>query len=59
MKPSTEDQAKGKFHEAKGAVKEEVGKITYDPDLEDEGTIEKVAGKVQQGIGKVEKAVGE
>ncbi len=37
MKPSTVDQAKGKFHEVKGTVKEKVGRATNDPDLEGEG----------------------
>ena len=37
MKQSTEDQAKGKFHEVKGKVKESVGKATNNPRLQDEG----------------------
>jgi uncharacterized protein YjbJ (UPF0337 family) len=55
MKPSTVDQAKGKFHEVKGTVKEKVGQVTNDPDLEGQGQDEKVAGKVQKKIGQVEK----
>ena len=55
MKPSTEDQAKGKFHEVKGKVKEKVGRATNDRDLEGEGQDEQVAGKVQKKIGQVEK----
>jgi uncharacterized protein YjbJ (UPF0337 family) len=58
MKPSTEDRVKGKAHEIKGAVKEHVGRATNDPDLEDEGTMEKVGGKIQKGVGKIEKALG-
>ncbi len=58
MKPSTEDRLKGKAHEVKGAIKETAGRITNDPDLEDEGTVEKVGGKIQQGVGKIEKALG-
>jgi uncharacterized protein YjbJ (UPF0337 family) len=57
MKPSTVDQAKGKFHEVKGTVKEKVGRATNDPDLEGEGQAEKVAGKVQKKIGQVEKVL--
>jgi uncharacterized protein YjbJ (UPF0337 family) len=57
MKPSTVDQAKGKFHEVKGTVKEKVGRATNDPDLEGEGQDEKVAGKVQKKIGQVEKVL--
>jgi uncharacterized protein YjbJ (UPF0337 family) len=57
MKPSTKDKAKGKFHEVKGKVKEKAGQLTNNPDLEAEGTGEKVTGKVQGIISKVEKAV--
>jgi uncharacterized protein YjbJ (UPF0337 family) len=32
--------------------------MTDDPDLEDEGTIEKVGGKIQKGVGKIEKVLG-
>ena len=59
MKPSTEDKAEGKIHEVKGTIKEEVGKVTNDPDLEVSGEAEKNAGKVQKWIGRAEKAVGE
>ena len=59
MKPSTEDRAKGKYHEVKGAAKEQAGKIVRDEDLEAEGTGEKIAGKVQKAVGKVEKALGD
>jgi len=55
MKPSTQDEVKGKIHEVKGKIKEKVGKATNNPDLENEGTNEKTAGKVQKKIGQVEK----
>lgn len=59
MKPSTQDHAEGKLHEVKGTVKEAVGKMTNDRDLEVSGNAEKKAGKVQKWIGRVEKVVGE
>ena len=59
MKPSTDDRTTGKLHEVKGTIKEAVGQLTKDPDLEAEGKAEKNAGKVQNWVGKVEKAVGE
>lgn len=59
MKPSTHDQAEGKFHEVKGAVKEKAGKVTKNPRLEEEGADEKTTGKVQKKIGQVEKVVGQ
>ena len=59
MKPSTDDKTTGKIHQVKGTVKEKVGDLTNNPDLEAEGRVEKNAGKVQNWIGKVEKAVGQ
>ena len=58
MKQSIEDKAKGTFHEVKGKVKEKVGRVTNDPDLEIEGQGEKINGKVQKKIGQVEKVLG-
>jgi uncharacterized protein YjbJ (UPF0337 family) len=58
MKSSTEDEIAGKVHEVKGTIKEKVGKLTNDPDLEGEGIGEKITGKVRKKIGQVEKALG-
>jgi uncharacterized protein YjbJ (UPF0337 family) len=58
MKPSTENEIAGKVHEVKGTIKEKVGELTKDPDLEGEGIGEKIAGKVQKKIGQVEKVLG-
>ncbi len=58
MKPGTKDEVVGKIHEVKGALKEKVGKLTNNPDLEAEGKVEKVAGKVQNKIGQVKKVFG-
>ena len=58
MKPSTKDRAEGKFHELKGKAKEIAGKVTDNPELEAEGTGEKIAGKVQEKIGQVKKVLG-
>jgi len=57
MKPSTENQIAGKVHEVKGKIKEKVGRLTNDPDLEGEGIGEKIAGKVQKKIGQLERVV--
>lgn len=57
MKNSSKDQAKGKFHEVKGKVKEAVGRATNNPRLQDEGTGEKISGKIQKKIGQVEKVL--
>jgi len=59
MKPSAQDRTEGNIHEVKGKIKEEVGRVTNDPDLEVSGEAEKNADKVQKWIGRAEKAVGE
>jgi uncharacterized protein YjbJ (UPF0337 family) len=55
MKDSTKDKAEGTTHEVKGAVKEKIGHLTNNPNLENEGVDEKVAGKIQKKVGDVEK----
>jgi uncharacterized protein YjbJ (UPF0337 family) len=57
MKQSTTDKVRGEFHEVKGKVKERVGRATNNPDLEDEGTGEKIAGRIQKKVGQVEKVI--
>ena len=55
------DQVKGRVEEAKGSIKEAAGKAVGNPNLQDQGTVDKAAGKVQAGYGdakeKVKKAV--
>jgi uncharacterized protein YjbJ (UPF0337 family) len=58
-KLSTEDKTKGKIHEVKGTIKEKVGELTNNPELEADGNTEKNAGKVQNLVGKIEKAIGQ
>ena len=57
MKPSTKAEIAGKVHEVKGNIKEKVGQVTNDPDLEGKGIDEKIAGIIQKKIGQVEKVV--
>ena len=58
MKPSTKDNAEGKMHQVKGKVKETVGNIVGNQDLEAEGKVVNLHGKVQEKLGQVEKVVG-
>jgi uncharacterized protein YjbJ (UPF0337 family) len=58
MKSSTKDQTEGTFHEVKGNIKEKTGKVINNPNLENEGTVEKTAGEVQNKVGQVEKVLG-
>jgi uncharacterized protein YjbJ (UPF0337 family) len=53
------DQVKGRVEEAKGAIKEKTGQATGKVDLEDRGTMEKVAGKAQKTYGDVKERVKE
>jgi uncharacterized protein YjbJ (UPF0337 family) len=57
MKDSTKDKTEGRFHEVKGKVKEKVGRVTNNSDLEGEGEDEKIGGKVEKRIGQVEKVL--
>jgi uncharacterized protein YjbJ (UPF0337 family) len=41
----------------KGKIKEKVGKVTNDPNLEAEGVGEYIVGKAQKKIGQVQKVV--
>jgi uncharacterized protein YjbJ (UPF0337 family) len=57
MKDSTKDKVEGTAHEVKGTVKEKIGHATNNPDLEDEGSAEKVGGKIQKKVGDIEKVL--
>jgi uncharacterized protein YjbJ (UPF0337 family) len=59
VKESIKDKIEGKAHELKGAIKETIGHVIDNPDLKSEGQAEKIAGKVQQKVGDVEKAIGQ
>ena len=54
-----EDEVKGKGKQVKGAVKEELGKLTGNRDLENSGTADRVEGDVQEGFGKTKRKIGE
>lgn len=54
MKSSTKDIAEGKMHQVKGKIKEAIGAVVGNPDLEVEGKVEGVGGKIQEKIGHVE-----
>lgn len=53
------DEIEGKFDQAKGSVKETVGRAINDRDLEDEGRGDQTGGKVQEGFGTARRKVGE
>ena len=57
MKRSTKGRAKGIFHEWKGTIKGNAGKLTNNRGLEAKGIVEKIAGKIQKKFGQVERAL--
>jgi len=51
----THDQVEGKVHEVKGHLKEKIGHATNNPQLEDEGTAERISGVVEKKVGDIKK----
>ncbi|MES2293848.1 MAG: CsbD family protein [Pseudomonadota bacterium] len=53
------EKLQGAVDQAKGAIKEAVGKATGDTKLQAEGTVDKLTGKVECAVGDAKAAVGE
>ena len=53
------DEVEGKFDQAKGRVKEEVGRATNDGELESEGIADRAGGNIREGFGTARRKVGE
>ena len=53
------DEIEGKLDQAKGSVKETVGRVINDRELENEGRGDKAGGEVQEGFGTARRKVGE
>ena len=51
------DISQGKIQQAKGKVKEEVGRITGDTPLVNRGKTEQMAGKIKEKYGNVKKTL--
>ncbi|MBV5274607.1 CsbD family protein [Lamprocystis purpurea] len=51
------EQVKGRYEEAKGAVKEAAGKVVGNEELEIKGNVQKNAGKVQAGLGDLKEDI--
>lgn len=50
------DRVAGSAKQAKGAIKEAVGKVTGDAKLKADGKADKTAGKIQNAVGGVKDA---
>jgi uncharacterized protein YjbJ (UPF0337 family) len=57
MKRSTKNLTKGKAHKIKGKAKETVGRLTNDPNLEAEGTVEKMQGYAEEKVGQIKRVL--
>lgn len=55
---SMKNRITGKFHQVKGKVKENAGRLFGNQELEAEGRKENLSGKIQDKIGQVEKVLG-
>jgi uncharacterized protein YjbJ (UPF0337 family) len=53
------DEVEGKFDQAKGAVKENVGRAIDDREMETEGQADRAGGNIQEGFGTAKRKVGE
>lgn len=51
------DQVKGRVEQAKGKVKEIVGKTVGNKEMEQKGKIQNIGGKVQAGYGEVKEDI--
>jgi uncharacterized protein YjbJ (UPF0337 family) len=53
------DEMEGKIDQAKGTVKENVGRAIGDRDMETEGAADRASGNVQEGYGETKRKVGD
>lgn len=53
------DEVEGKFDQAKGAIKENVGDAIDDEKMQSEGAAERAGGNIQEGFGTARRKVGE
>ena len=53
------DEMEGKFDQAKGSVKQGLGRMTDDEEMRSEGASDKLKGDVQEGWGGTKRKVGD
>jgi uncharacterized protein YjbJ (UPF0337 family) len=59
MGAPNKDEMEGKYNQAKGSIKEGLGRLTGDDDMRAEGSADKVKGDVQEGWGGTKRKVGD
>jgi uncharacterized protein YjbJ (UPF0337 family) len=53
------DEVEGKFDQAKGSVKENIGRAINDNDMETEGAADRAGGELQEGFGEAKRKAGD
>lgn len=53
------EEVKGKYEAAKGAVKENVGQLIDDKEMERQGAAQREGGDARNQVGKLKRKVGE
>ncbi|HEV2860343.1 MAG TPA: CsbD family protein [Pyrinomonadaceae bacterium] len=59
MAGPNKDEVEGKYEQAKGSVKEGLGRLTGDDEMESEGAGDKLKGDIQEGWGGTKRKVGD
>jgi uncharacterized protein YjbJ (UPF0337 family) len=59
LKSDTKNSTEGRIHQARGKIKETLGKIVNNHELEIEGKVENAEGKIQEKVGDIEKILRE
>lgn len=59
MSVPNRDEVEGQFDQAKGSVKEGLGRLTGNEEMENEGSADKLKGDVQEGWGGTKRKVGD
>jgi uncharacterized protein YjbJ (UPF0337 family) len=54
-----DDEVKGKWDQASGAIKDKAGEATGDRDLEERGEAQRAGGNLQEGFGTARRKVGD
>ncbi len=53
------DEMEGKYNQAKGSVKEGLGRLTGDDEMQAEGSADKMKGDLKEGWGGAKRKVGD
>lgn len=59
MGAPNKDEIEGKFDQAKGSIKEGIGRAVDDDEMEAEGRADRAGGKLQEGYGEAKRKVGD